>query len=91
MYPSVVSKLILDGTFSYNKITLRDKIEAVIALFLLRLLGIKRFMHLTKHSPEPGFKNEPALKEEMQKMFADSDTKAATVVLKEAFTFDSRS
>jgi pimeloyl-ACP methyl ester carboxylesterase len=48
-------------------------------------------MHLVKYSPEPGFKNEPALKEEMQKMFADSDTKAATVVLKEAFTFDSRS
>jgi pimeloyl-ACP methyl ester carboxylesterase len=90
MYPSVVSKLILDGTFSYNKITVREKIEAVIALFVLRLLGIRRLMQLAKHSPEPGYKNDPALKEEMQKMFSDSDPKAATAVLKEAFTFDSR-
>jgi pimeloyl-ACP methyl ester carboxylesterase len=91
MYPSVVSKLILDGTFSYNKITLREKIEAIIVLFFLRLLGIRRLMRLVKHSPEPGFKDDPALKEEMQKMFADSDTKAAAADLKEVFTFDSRS
>jgi uncharacterized protein (UPF0254 family) len=49
------------------KITLREKIEAIIALFLLRLLGVRRLMHLIKHSPEPGFKNDPALKGEMQK------------------------
>jgi pimeloyl-ACP methyl ester carboxylesterase len=91
MYPSVVSKLILDGTISYNRITLREKIEAIVALFLLRLLGIRRLMRLVKHSPEPGFKNDPALKKEMIKMFADSDTKAAAAVLKEVFTFDSRS
>lgn len=90
MYPSVVSKLILDGTFSYNKITLREKIEAIIALFLLQLLGIRRLMRLTvKYGPE--VRNDPTLQKEMQKMFADSDTKAATAVLKEAFTFDSRS
>lgn len=91
MYPSVVSKLILDGAFSYNKITLREKIEAVVTLFLLRLLGVRRLMHLMKYAPEPGFKNDPVLKKEMQKMFSDCDPKAATAVLKEAFTFDSRS
>jgi pimeloyl-ACP methyl ester carboxylesterase len=91
MYPSVVSKLILDGTISYNRITLREKIDAIITLFLLQLLGVRRLMHLVKYSPEPGFKDDPALKEEMQKMFADSDTKAAAAVLKEVFTFDSRS
>jgi pimeloyl-ACP methyl ester carboxylesterase len=90
MYPSVVSKLILDGTFSYNKITLREKIEAIITLFLLQLLGVRRLMRLINIAPEPGFKNDPVVKKELQKMFADSDTKAATADLKEVFTFDSR-
>lgn len=61
MYPTVVSKLILDGTFSYNKITLREKIEAIIALFFLRLLGIRRLMRLAKYAPEVG--NDPVLRQ----------------------------
>jgi pimeloyl-ACP methyl ester carboxylesterase len=90
-YSSVVSKLILDGTISYNRITVREKIEAIVTLFLLQLLGVTRLMGLVKYSPEPGFKDDPELKKELQKMFADSDPKAATAVLKEVFSFDSRS
>ncbi|MCL0065317.1 alpha/beta hydrolase [Dehalococcoidia bacterium] len=90
MYPSLVNKLILTCTISYNKITLREKIEGIIILFALRLLGVNRLAHLTT-SHDPELNNNPALKKEMQKMFADNDTKAAAAVLKEAFTFDSRS
>jgi len=89
-YPSLVNKLILGGTFSYNKITLREKIEAIIALLAMRLLGATRLLHLgVNYNPE--LKNEPVLKKEMQKMFADNDPKAAEATMKEVFTFDSRS
>jgi len=89
-YPSLVNKLILACTISYNRITVREKIEAIIILLILRLLDVTRLAHLaTSLSPE--IKNDPVLKKEMQKMFADNDPKAAAAVLKEAFTFDTRS
>ena len=90
MYPSLVNKLILACTFSYNMIALREKIEGIIVPLALRLLGVTRFSHLAARA-SPELANNPELAKEMQKMLANNDTKVAVAVYKGVLAFDSRS
>jgi pimeloyl-ACP methyl ester carboxylesterase len=87
--PSLVKKLILASTFAYNKITLREKIEGMVAPLILQLLGVARSARLlTRNLPE--FANNPALSAALEKIMADNDTQTAVAVYRALLAFDSR-
>jgi 3-oxoadipate enol-lactonase len=87
--PLLVKKLILGCTFSYNRITLREKIEGMIAPIIIQLLGIARFARLSI-SNFFELANNPALSAKLEKIMADNDTQTAVAVFRALLKFDSR-
>jgi len=92
-YPAKVRRLILSNTYAYNMATMREKMEGHIVPFLIRLLGVRRFVKLVISQ---GLKQIPRERAEwvanlIARTWGGADSKSIELAWKEAMAFDSRS
>ena len=82
-YPDLVSRLILCCTFSYNRLTWQEKIEAFFLPFLVRILNAKQLAQMAKGlTPEQSRQIETMIASNQKSRMAD----AVKIMLR----FDSR-
>ena len=86
-YPQRVSHLVLGCAYAYNRDSLREKIEAAIVPWIIRVLGMKRFSHfMFSRTPEIG----PELADRMAEIMASNDKQMMLKAWHEGNFFDAR-
>lgn len=90
-YPERVRRLVLACTYAYNLATFQEKIEAALVPWILRLLGIRRFMRLGVQAGSLGRMLSPQQARWLEGMAAGNKTSLMVAAFRAMRDFDSRS
>jgi 3-oxoadipate enol-lactonase len=87
-YPSRVRRLVLACTYAYNQGSIREKLEAAIVPWIIRVLGKQRFLRFVFSRAAPELGVEVASR--FTKIVARNDIQFMLITLHEANFFDAR-
>ena len=88
-YPGRVHSLLLACTYAYNMLSPRERLEGMLAPWLVRILGVRRLARLAIDAGG-GRRMSPEAAQRFQEMMAANDTRRMVPAVEAMKTFDSR-